>query len=223
MQNILQNRQNLYKIVSEFLIDCFINGTYKPGDRIIESKIANKLRISQGAVREAIRVLVEKGFLIYEPFKGARFKEYSFEDLEDCMRVRIELEEIAIKWAIEKHNWKKFDVTYLENLFKKMLSYVEKKEYLKRTKKDQEFHRHLVIASGSESLLNIWTKLSDYYWVYVWLFFDRFLDKSFLQEKSIRHQPIIEAIKCRDRKLLIKSLESHFINLRKFIKKNMKE
>ncbi|AUJ25066.1 GntR family transcriptional regulator [Virgibacillus dokdonensis] len=50
-----------YAILKEEILE----GAYRPGERVVEAKIANQLGISRGPVREAFRMLIQDGLLIY--------------------------------------------------------------------------------------------------------------------------------------------------------------
>ena len=51
----LLKRRVLRDDVAEYLVSAILRGDLAPGDKVVESKLAKELSISQGAVREAIR------------------------------------------------------------------------------------------------------------------------------------------------------------------------
>ena len=53
------------------LLRDILTGVYKPGERIREVEVAERLRVSRAPVREALRVLEQDGLVVLEPFKGA--------------------------------------------------------------------------------------------------------------------------------------------------------
>ncbi len=58
--------------VKELIIQRIIDGTCKPGERIVELRLVHELGVSQGPVREALRDLEAMRFIDTEPYKGAR-------------------------------------------------------------------------------------------------------------------------------------------------------
>src|SRR3978361_1982606 len=74
--------------VKEYLIGAILSGQLKPDERIIETRLAQELGISQGPVREALRDLDLFGFVVSEPFRGARVRRFSPEDLVGIYPVR---------------------------------------------------------------------------------------------------------------------------------------
>ena len=53
----LQRRLLLHEEVSQYIKETILTGELKPGDRIVESRLAQELGVSQALVREALREL----------------------------------------------------------------------------------------------------------------------------------------------------------------------
>ena len=93
-------RSVLREEIKTYLIDAIVKGTYKTGERLVETQIARDLGISQAPVREAFRDLEQIGILKTVPYKGAYVNGYSIKDLKNAYDVRAELEGLAIKLAV---------------------------------------------------------------------------------------------------------------------------
>jgi len=113
-KNLLKRRV-LRDDVAEYLMESILKGDLNPGDKIIESKLARELSISQGAVREAIRDLIAQGVLETEPYKGTRIRTLTKEQLNDYYDVRTEIEALAVRWSIIKHESKYLDLAFLKS------------------------------------------------------------------------------------------------------------
>lgn len=199
-------RKTLPDDIVEYLMDKFAKKEFKPGDRIIETKIADELNVSQGAVREAISILISMGFLERKPFKGARFKIFTIKELLDYQKVREELEVMALNLAIIDLDYKKIDIPYLKDITNKMFSCVKNNDYKGRTDFDLKFHKHLVKASNNKSLEIAWNSLGNYYWAYIWLY----LDLETLEKRTFKHRPICDSLKNRDYEMSIGLIKKHF-------------
>ncbi len=81
--------------IRNYLADAILNGEYSAGDRIVETRLAQQLGVSQGAVREALRELEWMGFLETQPFSGTYIKRMSVQDLIDLYPVRAALEALG--------------------------------------------------------------------------------------------------------------------------------
>src|SRR5437016_11411586 len=85
--------------VKELILERILNGTYRPGERLVETRIATELGTSQAPVREALRDLELLRFVESEPFRGARVREVSQEELIEIYPVRAAIEEVAAREA----------------------------------------------------------------------------------------------------------------------------
>ena len=81
-------RTVLREQVKELLLERILVGVYRPGDRLVETRIAQELGTSQAPVREALRDLELLRFVESEPFRGARVREVSAEELAEIYPVR---------------------------------------------------------------------------------------------------------------------------------------
>lgn len=65
------------------LLRDILAGIYKPGERIRESDVAQRLGISRAPVREALRVLEQDGLIELAPWRGARVIDPSPAEIAD--------------------------------------------------------------------------------------------------------------------------------------------
>src|SRR5918995_2542970 len=89
------SREMLSSKIKDRILQLILEGELEPGDRLVETRIARDLGVSQSPVREAIRDLVAAGFLEIEPYRGARIRRFTLEEFVDDMEVRGEIEAIA--------------------------------------------------------------------------------------------------------------------------------
>ena len=85
--------------IKEVLLERILEGEYEPGDRLVETQIAQELGISQTPVREALRELETLRFVVSEPFKGTRVRLVSRQEILEIYPVRAALEEVAARSA----------------------------------------------------------------------------------------------------------------------------
>ena len=84
------------------LRQAILRGEIKPGERLLEIHLANKLGVSRTPIREAIRKLELENLVIMIPRKGAVVAEITEKSLRDVLEVRRALEALAVKLACEK-------------------------------------------------------------------------------------------------------------------------
>lgn len=88
--------------VRDMLRDRITAGDLAPGEKLTETDLASRLKISRGPLREAILQLTEEGLLVKEPYKGLRVRPVSRRDLEELYSLRTTLERFAFEEAWDK-------------------------------------------------------------------------------------------------------------------------
>ena len=120
MSEIPIERRVLRDQVKSYLTNAILSGVYKPGERLVETRIAQQLGVSQAPVREAIRELELLGFLKSEPFRGASVRQLSTDELLEIYPVRAALEGVAARAAVTRLT--EDDFAHLSELLGKMLA-----------------------------------------------------------------------------------------------------
>lgn len=92
----------LRDVVFNTLRQAILRGELKPGERLLEIHLANKLGVSRTPIREAIRKLELENLVIMVPRKGAVVAEITEKSLRDVLEVRRALEALAVQLACEK-------------------------------------------------------------------------------------------------------------------------
>ncbi len=87
--------------VAEQLRNAILTGALKPGDRLVEQKVAAKFGIGQPTVREALKELELQGFVRKTTKKHTHVTELSREDYCKMLEVRLALEPLAIGRAAQ--------------------------------------------------------------------------------------------------------------------------
>jgi DNA-binding GntR family transcriptional regulator len=82
--------------VASYLRDLILRGELRPGDRIRQEDIADRLGSSRLPVREALRMLEAEGITEHEANKGARVPRLSMHEVDVIYRMRERLEPLAL-------------------------------------------------------------------------------------------------------------------------------
>ena len=69
--------------------NAIINGELKPGDRIVETRLATDMGVSQAPVREALKELEHVGLIENRPYQGTYVKQLTTKELRDAYDARI--------------------------------------------------------------------------------------------------------------------------------------
>ena len=89
----------LRDVVFNTLRQAILKGELKPGERLMEIALAEKLGVSRTPIREAMRKLELEGLVVMIPRRGAQVANITEKDLNDVLEVRIALENVAIEKA----------------------------------------------------------------------------------------------------------------------------
>ncbi len=83
--------KNLSEQIAGYLRVQIIRGELAPGERILETKLAEHMDVSRGPIREALRILEKTRLIELTPRRGARVTDMSLEDIESLYDVLTEL------------------------------------------------------------------------------------------------------------------------------------
>jgi DNA-binding GntR family transcriptional regulator len=188
--------------VKELILERILNGTYEPGERLVETRIASELGTSQAPVREALRDLEILRFVESEPFRGSRVREISEEELIEIYPVRAAIEEVAAREAALRLDG---DVDALEAELDAMHRAADESDLHAQVEHDVAFHRLIVEASGNAILLETWLSLGIGPRTIVTALRTG-LDGHEIAE---RHRPVLEALRARDPEAAGAALRRH--------------
>ena len=150
------SRTPLREQVKELVLERILDGTYAPGDRIVETRLAQELGTSQAPVREALRELELLRFVESEPHRGARVRAVSAEQMAEIYPVRAALEEVAGREAARRLRG---DVRELEIELEEMRAAARDHDIHRQVEHDVRFHRLIVESAGNATLLEVWSSL----------------------------------------------------------------
>jgi DNA-binding GntR family transcriptional regulator len=186
------SREMLSSQIKDRILQLILEGELQPGDRLVETRIARELGVSQSPVREAIRDLAGVGLLEIEPFRGARIRRFTRDEFLDDMEMRGELEAIAAHRAATRIT--KAHIARLKSLVEDMASLGAAGDAHGQALKNTEFHRTVVHAAGSVALQRIWATLEPFARTYVTAMVPG-IDLVWLGN---RHSAIVEALEAGD-------------------------
>ncbi len=106
--------ESLSNKVAKHLLKKILSRELKPGDRIVETNVANELGISHAPVREALYLLQVDGVVERLPRKGVRVRDFSLKEINDYIETLMFLLSITIDSLQEK--WTAENSKQLKNL-----------------------------------------------------------------------------------------------------------
>jgi DNA-binding GntR family transcriptional regulator len=151
------SRTVLREQVKDILLHRIVSGELRPGERLVETRIAGELGTSQAPVREALRDLELLRLVESEPFRGARVREFGDEELIEVYPVRAVLEELAAREAAKRLDG---EVAVLEREVEAMREAARRGDVNALARHDIAFHRLMVEAAGNTILEQSWKSLA---------------------------------------------------------------
>jgi DNA-binding GntR family transcriptional regulator len=94
----------LREIVTSELRQAILAGRYKPGQRLIEDRLAADFGVSRNPVREALRSLAAEGLVLLTARRGATVAAPSAEDAREMIEVRATLEGLNARHAARRRD-----------------------------------------------------------------------------------------------------------------------
>ncbi len=176
----------------------------KPGDRVGQGEVADRLGVSRVPVREALKVLEAEGQVTYRPHRGFTVTELSFAELQELYLMRRLLESEAVRQAMPAVD---------EALLGKLWELLEETErvcaagdFLGVMEYDREFHMALFERSRLPRLIQsirvLWQNAGPYRSV--------FLNDPDSRSRARReHRAIVKACEKGDAEGAVAALDIH--------------
>ena len=213
MKDEFQIQMNEYlplrDVVFNTLRQAILKGELRPGERLMEIQLAQRLGVSRTPVREAIRKLELEGLVLMVPRKGAEVAEITVKDLEDVLEVRAALEELAAKIACDHITDEQLqELKRAAGDFKKVL---DTDDLTSCVQADMRFHEIIYNATDNARLLQILNNLREQMYRYrIEYLKDKSMHKTLVEE----HDAIRRALKKRDKE---KAAQAICVHIEKYL------
>ena len=157
---VLKGECSLADEIAQILRERIINGDYSIGEKLVENKIAEELKVSRTPVREAFKHLTKENLIEYVPNKGCFAKGFEQSDLFDIYAVRNAVEQLAVEWAIK--NKTEEDMDRLREQLEVMSLYTSNGMVEKLALADEEFNRIIYQMTRSRFIMQALMSYQEY-------------------------------------------------------------
>jgi DNA-binding GntR family transcriptional regulator len=196
-------RMTLRDQIKDLLVQRILDGTYGPGERIVESQVAVEFGTSQAPVREALRELEALRFVETRPHRGARVREVTTQELGQIYPVRAALEEVAGREAAVRMSGEQ--LAALAGELAGMCEAADARDLHAQLLHDVRFHEIIVEASGNQVLAEVWRSLR----VEARTLISVIRADTDLRMIAELHRPVLQALQSRDPELAGKEMRAH--------------
>lgn len=199
----------LRDVVFNTLRQAILKGELKPGERLMEIALAERLGVSRTPIREAMRKLELEGLVVMIPRRGAQVANITEKDLNDVLEVRIALENMAIEKACQ--NMTEDGMSKLWMAAKAFERTTAEGDLVKMAEADVAFHEIIYQASDNRRLIQVLNNLREQIYRY---------RVEYLKEEETRnllvreHEEMTKAIRERDVKNAQRIAYQHIENQR---------
>lgn len=212
----------LRDVVFNTLRQAILKGELKPGERLMEIALADKLGVSRTPIREAMRKLELEGLVVMIPRRGAQVANITEKDLNDVLEVRIALESMAIEKACKRMTEEQMlKMRRAEKNFERVMA---EGNLVRIAEADVEFHEMIYQAADNARLYQVLSNLREQMYRYR----VEYLKEEETRNQLIReHEQLSRAIRERDvekaQELSFRHLENQRQAIIRSIRAEMKE
>ena len=197
----------LRDVVFNTLREAILRGELKPGERLMEIQLANKLGVSRTPIREAIRKLELEGLVLMIPRKGAEVAQITEKSLRDVLEVRRALENLAVQLACLRMSPQTLaDLKAAARAFEEILG---GEDVTAVAEADVAFHDVIYMATDNQRLISLLNNLREQMYRYRVEYLKK---KEYHKQLLWEHQEIIRAIEAGEIDVATKITEQHIDN-----------
>lgn len=205
--SIIKKRKLYREEIEDILKQAILTNQLKPGDRVVETRWARELGVSQSPVREAIRELEVVGLIENIPYRGAFVKCSHTKDLRDAYLVRNTLEQVGIREIVGKIPESRLkEMRICLDAMEKAASSDDMQEYIQQ---NVLFHQLYMNESDNAMLLRLWNQCN----IREWTQLGTSTSGEPLTKLSLRHEAIYNALAAHDLSAALKACDEHFESL----------
>ena len=205
------SRDPLSTQIKDVIVQGIVEGRYPPGARLVETRIARELGVSQAPVREALRDLESVGVVESFAFRGARVRLPSSQELIEAFPVRAALESLAAAEAARKIEDEQLDE--LEALISAMVEAAQRGDAHAQSMANARFHGLVVQSAGNSILEHQWALLEPFARTYLTAT-KAHVDLMHLAE---RHRKILEPLRRRDSDAAAAAVREHLMEAARWL------
>ena len=211
MASIFQQDMDEYlplrDVVFKTLRQGILTGELKPGERLMEIHLANKLGVSRTPIREAIRKLELEGLVTMIPRRGAEVAQITEKSMKDVLEVRKVLDNLSVELACDRITEEEKEK--LQNACRDFEDAVRTGDFSMIAKTDVAFHDIIVTATRNIRLSQMVNNLAEQMYRYR---FEYIKDSSQHSRLVQEHEEICQGIIQGDKAKALAAIEAHIDN-----------
>ena len=208
----------LRDVVFHTLRQAILTGELKPGERLMEIHLANRLGVSRTPIREAIRKLELEGLVIMIPRRGAEVAQITEKSLKDVLEVRRALDALCAELACDRISEE--EVLRLKEACTAFENATKTRDAKIIAKADVALHDIIVQATNNNRLITLVNNLSEQMYRYRCEYIK---DETQHQRLVEEHRTIYESIVRKDKEAASNAARIHIDNQERSIMNQLRK
>jgi DNA-binding GntR family transcriptional regulator len=201
------SRARIVDEVYRSLEEAILSGRMRPGERLVETWIADHLEVSRTTVREALLMLERQGYVVSKPRRGTFVTRLAREDALDLCYTRALLESFAIRAGYEHIDSRMFGE--LAGCIDQMRRCRLPDDVPQLIQIDLTFHRALIEVAQSRRLTEIWSSLNGQIGALVLRSLEA--QHANIDDVVAFHQKLLDAILIGDPQIAQQAVIDHYV------------
>lgn len=203
------NVLNLRDHITQRISDAILDGTYKPGERLVETAIANQLGVSRAPVREALSALEGEGIVVNVPRRGYSVIEFTDKDIDEIYSLRLLLEIGALRRAMSRFTEE--DIAEMQSVIDRLgQAALQKIDRGTIVSLDLSFHEFICRVADHERLHSVWDSMRLQTQILIGVTSRTHYE--YPDQPKRLHQIILDAIRDKDLKGAESSVTDHILD-----------
>jgi len=203
--NVLNLRDHIERQVRKAIL----NGTFKPGERLVETAIAEQLGVSRAPVREALSALEREGIVVNVPRRGYSVIDFTDKDIDEIYSLRLLLEIGALRRAMSRFTEE--DITEMQEVIDRLGEATYQRSDLGTiVSLDLSFHEFICRNADHERLYSVWDSMRLQTQILIGVTSRTHFE--YPDQPKKLHQIILDAIRDKDLKRAESSVTDHVLD-----------
>jgi DNA-binding GntR family transcriptional regulator len=191
-------RQRIYETLEELIIF----GALRPGQHLVESRLAHRLGVSRVPIREALQLLYSDGWVDLRPHQGAFVHEPTVQEVDEVFTVRTLLEVESARLAAM--NVTKESLQSISELIELGTTALENADEKGLIGLNSAFHARVSEIAGNQVLAELIARLDK--WIR-WYFAPVVSERG--RDSWREHTELVEAVAARDSDRAAEVMRAH--------------
>jgi len=147
------SRPTLSGEVYETLLDWIMEGELRPGEKLLDSELAERLGVSRTPVREALRRLEDRGLVETAANRWTRVTFISMDEVERTYPIIWSLEELAVELAFPRLS--RAELARMAELNRELEAALASRDPVLASRTDARFHQVFIERSENPELIDL--------------------------------------------------------------------